>query len=265
MLVLRSLAFNVAFYMNLVVWLIAILPTIVLPRRALIATVKGWGRSNLILMRLIVGTRMEVRGRDRIPKGALLVAAKHQSFWETFALLHLFDDPCYVLKRELMWIPFFGWYLRKARMIPVDRGARSAALKAMNLAAADEIAAGRQILIFPEGTRRAPGAEPAYKYGIAFLYDETKAPCLPVALNSGVFWPRRRFIRRPGTIVIEIGEPIEPGLDKATFFERLREDIERRTERLIAEARASVGQDELAKEELANEPRAAGEELRPGG
>jgi 1-acyl-sn-glycerol-3-phosphate acyltransferase len=258
MLVLRSLAFNIAFYVNLVLWLVAIVPTIVLPRRALIAAVKGWGRSNLILMRTIVGTRMEVRGKERIPKGALLVAAKHQSFWETFALLHLFDDPCYILKRELMWIPFFGWYLRKARMIPVDRGARSAAMKAMNLAAEHEIEAGRQILIFPEGTRRAPGAEPAYKYGVAFLYDETKAPCLPIALNSGVFWPRRRFIRRPGTIVIEIGEPIEPGLEKTTFFARLREDIESRTERLVAEARAHVGSDELRKDAL----RAAGEELR---
>jgi 1-acyl-sn-glycerol-3-phosphate acyltransferase len=241
MLVLRSLLFNIAFYVNLVVWLIALVPTVVLPRRALIAGVKGWGRSSLFLMRTIVGTRMEVRGAERIPKGALLVAAKHQSIWETFALLPLFEDPCFVFKRELMWLPFFGWYLLKGGMIPVDRGARSAAMKSMNEAARRELGEGRQILIFPEGTRRAPGAEPAYKYGIAFLYDETGASCLPVSLNSGVFWPRRKFIRRPGTIVIEIGEPIAPGLDKATFFARLRDEIESTTARLVEEARRAVG------------------------
>ena len=153
----------------------------------------------------------------------------------------MFDDPCYILKRELMWLPFFGWYLRKSGMIPVDRGARSAAMKAMTTAAKRELDAGRQILIFPEGTRRVPGAEPAYKYGIAFLYDDTGTACLPVALNSGVFWPRRKFIRRPGTIVIEIGELIQPGLDKSIFFDRMREAIEGATDRLVAEAQAQLG------------------------
>ena len=132
MLLLRSLVFNIAFYINLVVWVVVLLPTLVLPRRALMAGVKGWARTNLTLMRLIVGTGMEVRHAERIPKGALLVAAKHHSFWETFALLLLFEDPCYILKRELTWLPFFGWYLLKGGMIPVDRGARSAAMKSMN-------------------------------------------------------------------------------------------------------------------------------------
>ena len=234
MLVLRSLAFNIAFYVNLVLWLVAILPTIVLPRRALIAAVKGWGRSNLILMRIIVGTRMEVRGKERIPKGALLVAAKHQSFWETFALLHLFDDPCYILKRELMWIPFFGWYLRKARMIPVDRGARSAAMKAMNLAAEHEIEAGRQILIFPEGTRVEVGAAPDYKPGIAALYRDLECPCVPMATNSGVHWPAHGFRRFPGTVVYEFLPAIPAGLKRAEFMALLEERIEGASDAMLA-------------------------------
>jgi 1-acyl-sn-glycerol-3-phosphate acyltransferase len=238
MLYLRSLAFNVIFYLNIVVWMIAILPTLVLPRRALITVVRAWARTNLFFLRVLCGTQWEIRGAERIPKGGLLVASKHQSLWETFALLVLFDDPCYILKRELTWIPLFGWYARKARMIPVDRGARSAAMKAMTAIAKREIRENRQILIFPEGTRRAPDAEPAYKYGVSFLYDELQVPCLPVALNSGMFWPRRKFVRKPGTIIVEVLEPITPGLDRSEFFVRLQHEIETASQRLRAEARA---------------------------
>jgi 1-acyl-sn-glycerol-3-phosphate acyltransferase len=240
MLILRSLAFNVIFYLNIMVWMIAILPTLLLPRPALTAAVKAWGRTNLFLMRVLCGTRWEIRGAERIPRGGLLVASKHQSLWETFALLVLFDDPCYILKRELTWIPLFGWYARKARMIPVDRGARSAAMKSMTAIAKLEIRDNRQILIFPEGTRRAPDAEPAYKFGVSFLYDELQVPCLPLALNSGMFWPRRKFVRRPGTIIVEVLEPIAPGLDRSEFFMRLQDEIETASQRLRAEASASL-------------------------
>ena len=153
--------------------------------------------------------------------GPLIVASKHQSAWETFALLPLFDNPPFILKRELQWIPFFGWLLVKGRMVPVDRGAGSQALVEMTERARIELARGRQLIIFPEGTRRPAGAEPRYKYGVAHLYAAAGVPCLPVALNSGVFWPRRRSLMlKPGTVVVEILDPITPGLDKDVFFKR---------------------------------------------
>ena len=240
MLVFRSLLFNVAFYVNLIAWSLAILPTLVMPRKAIIRVAQTWARSNLWLMRVIVGTKVEVRGHERIPRGGLLVAAKHQSFWETFALATLFDDPVFILKRELIWIPFFGWYLWKAGMVPVNRKAGSLALVEMNRRAREEVGRGRQILIFPEGTRRPPGAEPAYKFGIAHLYTTLGVPCLPVALNSGLFWPRRRFIRRPGTIVVEFLEPLAPGLPRAHFFETVQDRIEAASQRLLAEGQAQL-------------------------
>jgi 1-acyl-sn-glycerol-3-phosphate acyltransferase len=235
MTLVRSLVFNALFYLNTLFWLLVALPTFVMPYRAVIRVAQMWGRVNLILLR-IAGIRYEVRGRDKIPRGALIVAAKHQSAWETFALLPLFDDPLFILKRELQWIPVFGWLLIKGRMVPVDRGGGSQALAAMTERARKELADGRQLIIFPEGTRRAAGAEPRYKYGVAHLYAAEGVPCLPVALNSGVFWPRRSLRLRPGTVVVEILDPIAPGLDKDSFFKRLQNDIEGATARLIAEA-----------------------------
>jgi len=238
MLVLRSLAFNLAYYLNLLLWLVGLLPTLVLPRRVLVAAVRVWARSNLALLRLICGIDVEVRGASNIPQGGLIVAAKHQSVWETFALSLFFEDPCYIMKRELMWIPFFGWYCAKGRMIAINRGARSAALRGMIASARAELAAERQILIFPEGTRRPPGAPPAYKFGVSFLYEQGGVPCLPIALNSGLFWPRRQMIRRPGTIVLDIRPPIPPGLPRATAFARMQEEIEAGSQALLAESRA---------------------------
>jgi 1-acyl-sn-glycerol-3-phosphate acyltransferase len=234
LVILRSIVFNALFYLNLTVQLVGALPTLVMPRMAIVKVATFWARTNGWLLRLC-GIRVEWRGLDKIPPGALLVASKHQSLWETFSLLTLFSDPAFILKRELQWIPFFGWYAWKARMIPVDRGRGSQALSEMTDCARAELGRGRQIVIFPEGTRRAPGAEPAYKYGIAFLYGETGIPCLPIALNSGLFWPRRSFLRYPGTIVAEILDPIPPGLDRAEFAKRLQDTIETATARLLAE------------------------------
>lgn len=172
----------------------------------------------------------------KIPRGPLLVAAKHQSFWETFALLHLFDDPTFILKRELTWIPVFGWLMAKAGMIAIDRRAGKDALPTMTAALHEALAAGRQVIIFPEGTRRPPGAEPDYKLGIVFLYLEGEVPCLPVALNSGLCWARRGFLRYPGTIRVQFLDPIPPGLNRRVFFKRLRADIETATAALLAES-----------------------------
>src|SRR5205814_8927385 len=135
----------------------------------------------------------------------------------------------------LMFIPFFGWYAWKAGMIPVHRGRGSLAPAAMTAGARAELARGRQIIIFPEGTRRAPGAEPSYKYGVVHLYAETGAACLPLALNSGLFWPRRSFRRYPGTIVVEALDSVAPGLDKNAFADLLQQRIEAATARLAAE------------------------------
>jgi 1-acyl-sn-glycerol-3-phosphate acyltransferase len=234
----RSIAFNALFYLNTVLWLILGLPTFFLPYRATVWIAKSWGRVNLVLLR-VAGIDYELRGCEKIPAGPLIVASKHQSAWETFALLPLFDNPLFIVKRELMWIPVFGWLMRKGRMVPVDRSAGSQALIAMTERARIELADGRQLIIFPEGTRRPAGAEPRYKYGVAHLYAAEGVPCLPVALNSGLFWPRRSLRLRPGTVIVEFLDPIAPGLDKDAFFGRLQSVIEEATARLLAEGKTS--------------------------
>ncbi len=235
-IVLRSVVFNLAFYAIIVALMIAALPTLLMPRWGIIGFARFWARINLWLLRVVCDIRVEWRGLGSIPPGAALVAAKHQSTWETFALLTLLPDPTFILKRELMWIPLFGWLARAGEMVPVDRGAGKTATNAMLARAKFELGRGRQLVIFPEGTRRAPGAEPKYKFGVARLYRETAAPCVPIALNSGLFWPRRSFLRWPGTIRVEILPSIPPGENERVFFARLQEEIETATARLIDEA-----------------------------
>ena len=240
-LVIRSILFNLLFYLNLSVLLIAAIPAFLMPRRAILIMAKVWGRTSLWLLRVVCDLNVEFRGLENITPGPLIVAAKHQSTWETFALLSLFDDPTFIIKRELMWIPLFGWFTVKGRMIPVRRGAGLQALTEMGANARDEIQRGRQLIIFPEGTRRAPGAEPRYKFGVAHLYAEIGVGCVPVALNSGLFWRRRSFLRLPGTVRVEFLDPIPPGLDKEEFLARLQSDIETATARLIAEGERESG------------------------
>jgi 1-acyl-sn-glycerol-3-phosphate acyltransferase len=239
-IIIRSVVFNVLFYLILVPYLMVAMPTLLLPRWGIIRLAQHWGRVNLHLLRIVCGITVEWRGLEKIPAGACLVAAKHQSVWETFALLTVFRDPTYILKRELLWLPLFGWAAWRARMIPVDRGGGKPALAAMAAHVRDALAAGKQIIIFPEGTRRPAGAEPKYKYGIAHLYGEGIAACVPIALNSGLFWPRRQFLRYPGTITVEILDPIAPGLPIDVFFERLQRDLEAATARLIAQGRRDI-------------------------
>lgn len=238
MLVLRSIAFNILFYVGTALYLIAALPTFFMPYRAIVEVAKSWGRFNVFLLRVVAGIDCEIRGREKLPQGAILVAAKHQSAWETFSLLPLFDNPVFILKRELQWIPIFGWLTIKGRMVPVDRGKGARALTDMAERARIELAAGRQLIIFPEGTRRPAGAEPSYKFGVAHLYAAEGVPCVPIALNSGLFWRRRSWLRHPGKVLVEILDPIPPGLDKNVFFERLQDSIETATARLIAESTA---------------------------
>jgi 1-acyl-sn-glycerol-3-phosphate acyltransferase len=236
---LRSIVFNVLFYVNTFVWLIIALPTFFMRYTAIVEVAKAWGKVNLLMLRVIVGLDYEIRGREKVPPGAILVASKHQSAWETFALLHLFPDPVFILKRELQWIPIFGWFTIKGRMVPVDRRKGAKALVAMAERARIELALQRQLIIFPEGTRRPAGAEPAYKYGVAHLYVAEGVPCVPVALNSGLFWPRRSIRRFPGKVLVEFLDPIPPGLGRDEFFVRLQEVVEAATARLIDEANKS--------------------------
>src|ERR1700760_2360383 len=234
---LRSLVFNILFYVVFLFWALIALPTFLFPRGAMLRVASWWARSNIFLMRVICGIKVEFRGVEKIPKGPLLVASKHQSMWETISLLRFFEAPFFVLKRELKFIPLFGLFVIKTGMIAIDRSKGRRALLAVRRAE-EEVRRGRQFVIFPEGTRTPPGAPPNYKSGVAMVYADCGVPCLPVALNSGLFWPRRTFLRYPGTLVVEFLDPIPPGLKREEFLTRMESAIEGATNRIVAAARA---------------------------
>jgi 1-acyl-sn-glycerol-3-phosphate acyltransferase len=239
MLLLRSLAFFVVFYVNTALFLVLGSWLLLGPRRWAMQGLRLHGLASLWWMKVICGTRTEVRGRDKLPEGACLVAAKHQSAWDTFALIPVFRDPAMVMKAELGLIPLYGWFSHKFQHIFVKRDRGPSALKAMLRDARQRAEQGREIVIFPEGTRRAPGAPPDYKPGFLALYEGLGLPCIPLALNSGLFWPRRSFLRYPGTAVIELLDPVPPGLPRAEARALIQERIETACARLIVEARAA--------------------------
>ena len=236
MLFLRSLLFNAAFYVVTAIMLVGTLPLFfVLPQGFGMGVVRTWAKTCVFLHGAIVGARLKVRGQENLPAGGFIVAAKHQSFFETFALIPLLKNPTIVMKQSIRWWPIFGQYTIKTGMIHVDREGKTAALRALSARAREEVDKGREIIIFPEGTRRAPGSQPDYQSGIALLYRTLSVPVVPVALNSGLYWPRRSFLRFPGTIVFEFLPPIPPGLDSRAFLERLKSSIESGSDRLVAE------------------------------
>ncbi len=239
MIRLRSLIFNVAFYANLVVLMILGLPMILAGRHGVFALARLWGTISIWLMERICGLRLEFRGLENIPDGGYILAAKHESFLETFALLEHAPDFAIILKKQLVYIPLFGLYLVGAQQIAIDRSRGRNALAQIIAQAGKVLRGGRQTIIYPEGTRRPPGAPSRYKHGVAALYAATDAPCLPVALNTGLFWGRRGFTRRPGVAVIEYLPPIAPGLSREAFAERLETTIESACARLNAEAVAA--------------------------
>jgi len=204
-------------------------PVLLLPRGATVWLARTWARITFWGLKTFADIDFEVRGQ--LPQGAVLVAAKHMSMWDTLALYLVLDQPGIVLKRELLRMPFYGWFLWKAAAIPIDRGGKARALMKMADAARAVRAQGRPILIFPEGTRKKPGAPPDYKPGVAGLYSLLDAPCVPVALNSGVHWTG--FLKKPGTIVLEFLEPIPPGLKRGPFMTLLQQRIETATDRLF--------------------------------
>ncbi len=234
MTVLRSLLFNLYF----VCWTLLIgllcLPVLLCGPRTLNAFGRWWAGTILGGLRLICGLRGDFRGLERLPAGPCIVAMKHQSAWDTLAAPRFLAAPAFVLKRELQRIPVFGWYLARCHMLPVDRAGGGKALKDMVAAAQARAAEGRPVVIYPEGTRRNPGDPPAYHPGVVALYQALNLPVVPVALNSGLFWRRQAFAKRPGRITLEVQETIPAGLDRRVFMRTLQERIEGASNRLAA-------------------------------
>ncbi|MGQ0455507.1 MAG: lysophospholipid acyltransferase family protein [Hyphomicrobium sp.] len=239
LIVARSLAYAATFYVVTALFLVLGSWLLLTPRRWAMKGLELHGRTCVALLAWICGTRLEVRGRENLPEGGCLVVAKHQSAWDTFGLMPLFRDPAVVLKDELKWIPFYGWFCVKFAHILVKREKASAALKALIGDAKVRLAGGREIVIFPEGTRTIPGAEPDYKPGYVALYEALGAPAVPLALNSGLYWPRRSLWRYPGTIIVEVLAPLPAGLPRAEFRRRVETAIEDASRALIAEAVAA--------------------------
>jgi len=236
MLVLRSALFLLWFAVVSVVMNVMALPVLLLPANRAMAAASLWGRAVLFGLKHIAGIGLEVRGRLEQPR--VLLAAKHFSMWETIAFLAIFPRPAIVMKQSLLRIPLYGWYCRKMGMIAIDRSAGAGAIRAMAAQAKRALNANRPIVIFPEGTRKHPGAAPDYKPGVAALYGQLQVPCVPVAHNSGLFW--LGFLKCPGTIVVQLLEPIPPGLPRQQFMMALETRIEEGTRRLLEEARAST-------------------------
>ena len=237
---LRSIVYFMVFYVVTALYVVLGSWLLFGPRSWAMKGLELHGRTCVWLLAIICGTKLEVRGHEHLPKGGCLVISKHQSAWDSFGLVPLFKDPAIVLKDELKWIPFYGWFCVKFEHILVKRQKASAALKSLISQARQRIGQGREVVIFPEGTRTVPGAPPDYKPGYVALYEALGVPAVPLALNSGLFWPRRSFMRYPGTIVVEFLPAIAPGLPRAEFKRRIEAPLEAATGRLIAEAAASA-------------------------
>jgi 1-acyl-sn-glycerol-3-phosphate acyltransferase len=240
MTLLRAVVFNLAFWGWTAVLGTLGLPLLLLPRRMAMRLGRVWGRGTALLLRHIVGCEHRVRGIERLPSDGCIVAMKHQSAWDAVILPVVLDNPVPVVKRELLWLPIYGWYLGRAGAIAIDRRAGAVALRRMVAKAKSATAAGRPIAIFPQGTRVAPGARLPYQPGVAALYRALALPIVPAAVNSGLFWGRRRFLKRPGRIVLEFLDPIPPGRPRRKLMVELESRIETATAKLEEEARAAA-------------------------
>ena len=240
MIWLRSLVYNVFLFTWLTLVLIVLVPFGFMPRRYMRAIILYWARTNQAALTAITGLDCEVRGRENLPDGPVVLACMHQSFWETAFLLTLFENAAFVLKKELLSIPLWGWYSRRWGNVSVERDGAASALRKMLREARDRIAAGRPIVIFPEGTRVAPGERRPLHVGVAALYVGLAVPVVPVALNSGVFWGRRAFLKYPGVITLEFLPPIPAGLDKRVFLAELQSRFEGASMRIRQEAETSA-------------------------
>jgi 1-acyl-sn-glycerol-3-phosphate acyltransferase len=235
----RSVLFAVAALLWTSVTALLYLPLLLGTRRVMQRAAALWCRGLIGLVAICCGLRWRVIGRENLPRGAAVIAAKHQSAWETLAFQVLLDDPVFILKRELLKVPLVGWYMWKSGSIPIDRAAGSRSIRAMLPKVERALANGSQVIVFPEGTRAPPGQRRPYHPGIAAIYARTDAPIVPVALNSGMFWRRRRFLKNPGLITLAVLPPIPPALGRAAFMEELERRIETTTDRLCAEVAES--------------------------
>lgn len=236
MIILRSALFFAYFILVSAIIFIGSLPTLLMPRRAVVEASRFWSRAVFFGAKVFAGQDFEIRGTP--PTTGVLVASKHMSLWDTMALYLALYAPATVLKRELLRIPFYGWYINRAGIIAIDRGGHASALRKMAADARAAFAGGHAILIFPEGHRQLPDAAPDYKPGVAALYNQLDVPCVPVALNSGLFWTGPLgFFKKPGAMVLEFLEPIPPGLPRKEFMATLQDRIETGTAKLLAESR----------------------------
>lgn len=233
MIQLRSLVFTLAFYAVSTLAALAMTPLLLFPRQWIAYPMRWWARVVVWLVRVVCGVRVEFRGLEHLPKGAALVAAKHQCMFDTIAPMLVLVDPAYVMRDSLLKIPFYGWFSVKAGMIAVDREGHASALRAMLTAAKARAADGRQIVIFPEGTRTPPGTTGEYKPGVAALYRSLGLSCVPMATNSGTHWPAHGSLRRPGLVVYEFLAPLPPGLARAPFMAALEDQLEAASRALL--------------------------------
>jgi 1-acyl-sn-glycerol-3-phosphate acyltransferase len=240
MTVFRSILFNVFLFGSLTIFLFGAVLLLPLPERVMERAVTGWTYVARWGLKLIVGLDHEVRGQDNLPDGPAILASKHQSAWDTMAFLWLFPRPVYVVKKELLSIPLWGWCAARCGHIPVDRAGGAGTLKQMVRSSRAALEKGRHVVIFPEGTRVAPGEKRPFHPGIAALYAQAAVPVVPVALNSGIFWGRRSFHKRSGRIVLEFLPAIPPGLDRKAFLRELENRLETAGERLLVEARQTT-------------------------
>lgn len=239
MLTFRSFLYNTLFFVGGVTFAVVLLPLLIFPRSVMQRGLKAWAWVMLNGLKPLAGLTWDVKGLENLPDEPCIFACKHQSAWETGAFYLVVDDPSYILKKELMSIPLFGWYIARSGAIAIDRKAGASALKRMISGTKERIARGQNVVIFPEGTRSQPGKPGTYHPGVAALYKGTGALVIPVALNSGLFWQRRSFLKRAGHITIEFLPAMETGLDRKAFMKDLQERIETATNQLIADGRAN--------------------------
>jgi 1-acyl-sn-glycerol-3-phosphate acyltransferase len=233
---LRAILYGVWLYGLTIVLTIAFLPFLAFPRAGLRWGIGAWARLATWGLKVIGGVRLDVRGVEKLPPGPLLIAAKHQSMFDIIPPFALMSDPIFVMKKELMSIPLFGWLCRKSGMVSVDRGAAAQAMRKLIVDARDRLRESRQLIIFPEGTRQAPGAPPVYKPGVAGIYRDLELTCVPVATNSGVHLDVNGLLKTPGVVVIQFLEPIPAGLKRADFMRLLQDRIETASDALLREA-----------------------------
>lgn len=237
LLVLRSLAFNIAFFSWAFISAILFTPLFIISTKAAQKVGGPWADVSMFLARIFCGIKFEIRGREHIQTIPVIYASKHQSAWDTMIFLYIFPRVAYVLKKELLRLPFWGWYLWRMKMIAIDRKAGASSVKQLMRDGKAALADGRSIIIFPEGTRTKPNAPPNYQVGITAMYSALNVPVVPVALNSGIYWGKNAFFKTAGTIIIEFLPPIPAGLPKKEFAQRLEHDIESASNKLITESK----------------------------